>query len=308
MSLRGRTSRLIALAALLLPQALVGTTASADTPTRPQRIVSTNYCTDQILLRLVEPARIASLSYLSWSPGDTPPEFQPALTRIKPNHGLAEEVLTLEPDLVVGGSYSARFASQLLGKLGYKVVVFQTETSFAEWYDRVREIGAAVGEPERAEKLIADFKARLAALQADIPPGEKPVYASLQIQNWMPGKDTLYTEVVNAGGFRTAGEYVGYSGYQEIPLEQLIQIPVDLISSGSKYESPPTLTTQSLRHPLLRRMVANAHAAIHIPPRYITCTTPETLDMVALLVKARHDVDAAKARETKKSNEAAARK
>ena len=271
------------------------TTPAVAAETRPQRIVSTNYCTDQILLRLVEPERILSLTYISWDLGNTAPEVFPALDHIKMNHGLAEEVLTMRPDLVMGGTFSARFTNGLLGRLGYKVILFDAETSFEEWYENIRIMGHAVGEPERAEKMVAEFKTGLAALTSQIPPGEMPIYADLTINNWMPGNDTLYTQVVNAGGFRTAGQSLGFSGYQGIPLEKLIQIDIDLISSKSKYENPPSMATQNLRHPLLRRMVEKAYASINIPPRYVTCTTPETLKMVALLIQARKDVDTAKA-------------
>jgi len=264
---------------------------------KPQRIVSTNYCTDQILIRLVEPERIASLTFLSWERDATAPDYRRVLDRVKPNHGLAEEVLTLEPDLVVGDPYSARFASNLLRRLGHEVVLIPTENSFEEWYGNVLALGEAVGEPERARRIVADFKARLAALQARIPPGERPVYADLTVNNYMPGTGTLYTEVVNAGGFRTAGEYMGFSGYRMIPLEQLIRIPAELISASSQYENPPSMATQNLRHPVLRQMAAKARAAIHIPGRYIMCTTPETLDMVEMLVKAREDIDSARRRD-----------
>ena len=282
------------LAALLLGG--MADAAAADAPKRPQRIVSINYCTDQLLLRLVEPERIASLTFLSWAPGDTPQEYLPVLKRVKPNHGLAEEVLRMNPDLVVSGTFSPHFTNDLLRHLGRTIHVFEAEDSFEDWYQRVLDLGEAVGEPERAKKMVADFKEGLAALEAQIPPGEKPVFAKLEVNNMMPGKDTFYTQLVNAGGFRTAGEAMGYSGYQTIPLEKLIQIDVALISSDRKYERPPSIATQNLHHPLLRRMVEKAYASIEIPPRYTLCTTPETLKMIAQLVEARKDIDAAKAK------------
>jgi iron complex transport system substrate-binding protein len=272
-----------------------GAVAAADAP-KPQRIVSINYCTDQLLLRLVEPERIVSLTFLSWAPGDTPPEYVPVLKHLKPNHGLAEEVLRMNPDLVLSGTFSSHFTNDLLQRLGRSIHIFQPEGNFEEWYERVRRLGDAVGEPERAEKMVADFKQGLAALQAQIPPGEMPIYADLEVNSWMPGKDTFYTRLVNAGGFRTAGETMGYSGYQAIPLERLIKIDAALISTNRQYEHPPSIATQNLRHPLLRLMAKKAYAAIDVTPRYTLCTTPETLKMIGQLVEARKDIDAAKAR------------
>jgi iron complex transport system substrate-binding protein len=275
--------------------ALVSSQAAANAQTRPQRIVSTNLCTDQILLRLVEPERIVSLTWLAWEDEVTPPEYLPVLKHAKPNRGLAEEVLMLDPDLVVSGTFSARFSNQLMARLGKTVVLFDPENSFEEWYANIRRMGEAVGEPERAEAMIADFKARLAAIQAGIPPGEMPVYASLTINNVMPGKDTLYTEIVNAGGFRTAGEALGFSGYQAIPLEELIQIDAALVSTNTRPGDAPSLARDSLHHPLLRMMADRALARIEFPARYTVCPTPETLQMIRQLADVRRQVDRARA-------------
>jgi len=280
--------------AALLAWGMAVSGAAADVVKRPQRIVSTNYCTDQILLRLVEPERIVSLTYLSWKPGETTADLQPALRHAKKNHGLAEEVLMLDPDLVVGGAFSAGFSNSLLARLGRNVIVFEPEQDFEQWYANVRRMGEAVGEPERAEKMIAEFKSELAAARAEIPPGEMPIYANLTVNNWIPGKDTLYQQLVNAGGFRTLGETLGYSGYRGIPLEQLIRTKPDLVSNTSAYESPPSLATMNLQHPLVRRWASQAYASIKIPERYVNCTTPETLKMIRQLVQARKDIEAIK--------------
>lgn len=286
---------LFVLRTLIALMLLVATSSIAQAQ-KPRRIVSTNYCTDQMLLRLVEPERILSLTHISWEADATAPDYRFVLDRVKQNHGLAEEVLTLEPDLVVGGEFSARFSNALLQRLGYRVFLLAPENSFADWYDRVLKMGDAVGEPERARAMVDDFRARLAVLQAQIPPGARPVYAALTVNNTMPGKGTLFNELVNAGGFRTVGDYLGYSGYRTVPLEQLIHIPVDLISARSGYENPPSMATQTLHHPLLREMKRKAFAGIDIPARFVVCTTPETLDLVETLVRARRDIDAAKAK------------
>ena len=60
-------------------------------------------------------------------------------------------------------------------------------------------------------------------LQAQLPPGEKPVFADIGVNNFMSGRDTLFAHVVNAGGWRTLGETLGYTGFTNIPLEQLLR-------------------------------------------------------------------------------------
>ena len=63
--------------------------------------------------------------------------------------------------------------------------------------------------------MIAEFDARLAALQTQLPPGEKPVFADIGVNNFMSGRDTLFAHVVNAGGWRTLGEIAAWPEYDD---------------------------------------------------------------------------------------------
>jgi iron complex transport system substrate-binding protein len=262
------------------------TTAAADAQTRPQRIVSMNLCTDELLMRIVDPSRIASITYLSRQPLNAPLGLDDTIAKIKVNHGLAEEVLMSKPDLIVTGSFSTMAATSLLRGLGQKIVTFDPEADFDDMRANIRRMGEAVGEPERAEQVIAEFDARLADLQAQLPPGDKPVFADIGVNNFMSGRDTLFAHVVNAGGWRTLGETLGYSGYTNIPLEQLLRTKPDLVSTATPWSNPPSMSTQNLRHPALRDLVAHT-PHITIPERYTTCGAPSVLGAVELLVEAR---------------------
>jgi iron complex transport system substrate-binding protein len=276
---------MIAALLALLPVA-PGNTAAADAPKRPQRIVSMNLCTDELLMRIVDPSRIASISYLSLQPLNAPLGLGEIASKLKVNHGLAEEVLMSKPDLIVAGSFSTMAATALLRKLGQNVVTFDPEADFDDMRANIRKMGEAVGEPQRAEQVIADFDTRLAELQAELPPGEKPVFADIGVNNFMAGRDTLFAHVVNAGGWQTLGESLGYSGFTNIPLEQLLQTQPALVSTATPWSNPPSMATQNLRHPALRALVART-PQIAIPERYTTCGAPSALGAVELLVEAR---------------------
>jgi iron complex transport system substrate-binding protein len=214
---------------------------------------------------------------------------------VKPNHGLAEEVLALKPDLVVSGIYAARTTNALLAHVGQDVVVFEPENNFEDMRANIRRMGVAVGEEQRAAHLIAAFDKELAALKAQVPPGAAPIYADIGVNYWMAGQGTLYGAIVNAGGFRTLGDAMGFSGHRSVPLETLVRIKPALISTDTQYDHPPSLSTQALHHPLLRRMAAET-PRLSIPPRYTVCATPDSLAAVSMLVAARKAIDARKAR------------
>src|SRR3954464_3322174 len=76
---------------------LTGETAAAAAP--PQRIVSMNLCTDQMALLLAGPQRIVSISFLGADAAESP--LAGMARGIAVNHGLAEEVIAVKPDIVL---------------------------------------------------------------------------------------------------------------------------------------------------------------------------------------------------------------
>ncbi|RYG34776.1 MAG: hypothetical protein EON93_07545, partial [Burkholderiales bacterium] len=158
-------------------------TNAADAQTRPQRIVSMNLCTDELLMRIVDPSRIASVTYLSQQPINAPLGLGGIASKLKVNHGLAEEVLMQEPDLILAGRFTATTAVSLLRRLGYTIITFEPELTLDDMRANVRKLGAAVGENARAEQVIKDFDTRLSELQAQIPAGEKPIFADIGVND-----------------------------------------------------------------------------------------------------------------------------
>ena len=155
--------RFLALLLLLLPA------TAAAAAERPERIVSMNLCTDQLLMLLVDRARIASVSYLSAEPRSS---VLAAQTRgLHLNHGLAEEILPLRPDLVIAGTFTTRPTVFLLRKLGYPVVDMPVANGLDDIRANIRRLAAAVGETARGDGMIADFDARLADTVP--PPGRR---------------------------------------------------------------------------------------------------------------------------------------
>jgi iron complex transport system substrate-binding protein len=253
---------------------------------RPQRIVSMNLCTDELLMRIVDPSRIAGITYLSQQAVNAPLGLGAISAKLAVNHGLAEEVIKLQPDLVLAGSFTTTTSTSLLRHLGYNVVTFDPENTLDDMRANIRKLGALVGEPERAEQVVADFSTRLTALQAQIPPGEKPVFADIGVNNYVSGDATLYAEIVNAGGYRTLGQAVGYAGYRNISLEQVLTVRPALISTATPWTSPPSMSTMALAHPALRTLLSRT-PTITIPERYTTCGAPSVLGAVEMLVEAR---------------------
>jgi iron complex transport system substrate-binding protein len=274
-SIAGALALVLALCAAVLP-------AHAQ----PRRIVSMNLCTDELLLRIVDPARIAAITHLSQQPVNAPLGLDAIASKLAINHGLAEEVIALKPDLILAGSFTTSTATALLRRLGYTVLIFEPENSFDDMRANIRKLAAATGDTAKAEQIIADFDARLAALQARIPDDKRPIFADIGVNNYITGDNTLYAQVVNAAGYRTLGQALGFSGYRSVPLEQLLTIRPALMSTATPWTSPPSLSTMALGHPALRAMTART-PHVEIPERYTTCGAPSLLGAIEILVEAR---------------------
>jgi iron complex transport system substrate-binding protein len=255
-------------------------------PPRPQRIVSMNLCTDELLMRIVEPSRIAAITHLSQQPINAPLGLDAIASKLSINHGLAEEVIALKPDLILAGSFTTTTATALLRKLGYTVITFEPENSFDDMRANIRKLGAATGDEASAERVIAEFDARLATLQARIPDDTRPIFADIGVNNFITGDGTLYAHVINAAGYQTLGQALGFTGYRNVPLEQILTVRPALMSTATPWTRPPSMSTMALGHPALRAMTART-LQVEIPERYTTCGAPSVLGAVEILVNAR---------------------
>ncbi len=97
-------------AAFALSLFCVAAPAVAD-EAKPARIVSINMCTDELLLRLADRDRIASVTRLSQDRRNA--NMADAAAMYPANHGLAEEVISYHPALVLAGVYTSRTTVQI---------------------------------------------------------------------------------------------------------------------------------------------------------------------------------------------------
>ena len=134
--------RLSALAVISVIEILLISMVSAGP--KPTHIVSINLCTDQLLLQLVGHKRIASVTYLAADPYISY-SANLAVGLVK-NHGLAEEVVALNPDLILTGAFTSRPTTSLLKKLGYRVIEFKMAGSFETLRQNIIKAGEVLDE------------------------------------------------------------------------------------------------------------------------------------------------------------------
>lgn len=261
---------------------VAGTPEAAAAPPKPQRIVSLNLCTDQLVMLLAGEERIAALSHLARDPQISVQADRAATLPV--TYGQAEEVFLLKPDLVVSGAFHLNATVDILRRLGIPVEEFAGARSFADIRVSIRRMGRLLGEAERAENLVAAFDLRLAELGGEA--GRTSRLAALYYANsYTSGVDTLAAEVVAHAGFENLGSRLGLSGTAELPLETLVMGKPDLVVTGLSYDAP-ALAQEVFAHPALDYLESRSGRAV-IPEKLWICGTPFTADAVAKLVEAR---------------------
>src|SRR5690606_34102306 len=129
--------------------------ASAEGPGEqsPARVVSMNVCTDQMAMLLAAPGQLVSISHIAADPGSSALAAEAGRYRL--NHGLAEEIFLMRPDLVLAGTFSTTATASMLQRLGVRVERFSPDTSFDAVRQNIRRMGTLLDQDARAEEMVA---------------------------------------------------------------------------------------------------------------------------------------------------------
>lgn len=285
--LRNRFS--VCVAAAVLGCSLAPAAAHAQaTAVRPDRIVSLDLCTDQLLIELVGRERIAAVTHLA---ADASVSAIPAKAKGLPvTRGVAEDVLRYDPDLILAGPFGVSATVDLLRRLKRNIVIVQQAADLDGVRAAVRAVAAAVGEGAKGEAMIAAFDRRLAGLT---PPADatRPTAIIYQVGGTVSGPGSLAEATLIAAGFRNkAAEYRLTRGGQ-VPLELLVAAPPDLLVLSSAAAEYRTAVADNLRHPVLQRLREH-HASVELPWQLWLCGTPSVVTAIEGLAAARRKIEA----------------
>ena len=277
MSVFPAASRIVALGMVLCGTILAGASA-ADTP---KRVVSMNLCTDQLAMSLADEGQLISVSRIAFDPLASPMVDEAA--RYAMNHGQAEEIFAMQPDLVVAGVFSDPYTVGLLRRLGVEVVQFPLEYSFEGIRANILKMGEVLGRQSAAERLVMQFDTDLEVLQDEV--GQRPTALIHYANNYTAGDKSLANEILRAAGFANATTEAGLNVAGSVPLERLVLLMPDVVISGQTYPGA-SRAEEVLHHPALRQL-RRTQAGASLTDAEWVCGTPFVLRAVARLVDLR---------------------
>jgi iron complex transport system substrate-binding protein len=248
-----------------------------------QRIVSTNLCTDQLLMMLAEPERITSISYLALEPDSSYMHKEAAGYKI--NHAEVEELLALKPDLIVAGSFTQENMIRLMRKLGYQVEVFNPTSSIEGIRINIRRMAKLLGREMRGEEVINQMDQRIKkATERSF--GEPQPALFYQPRGYTSGSNTVQNEALEMTGWRNVSAEHGIVGYGNIDLETVVLAKPRQFFTSAYTPGTNSLAQRQLNHPALNR-ISNGRPMINIDYRYWICGGPMIAEAIEILAEIR---------------------
>ncbi|MGL5446434.1 MAG: ABC transporter substrate-binding protein [Rhabdaerophilum sp.] len=247
----------------------------------PQRIVSLNLCTDQLLIDLAEPRHIVGLSPYA---RDTTRAFEAARATTLPTlSGTAEEVMVIAPDLVVSSRYMKRETRQFIAARGLKLVEFDDPRTLAEARAQIAEMGRLLGAEERASQRLAAFDSALADLR---DAARKSILRILPLarRGWVAGSETLIADLLREGGLMNVAGELGFKAGGFASLEAVIALKPDALLLTRSEIRAEDQGQALLLHPAIQTLFP-AEKRITISERLTVCGGPMLTEAMRQLTR-----------------------
>ncbi len=268
--------------AALLCLTLAGCAAG---PPRGGGIVSTNPCADAMLVELVPPQRIAAISHYSQNPAATSIPLAVA-RRFRVNHGTAEEIVAMRPELVIASSFTSPATRGAYARAGLKALYLDSPTTIEASKAQVTQLAEALGAGEQGRAMNARIDRAMAASR----------WSGLQIPaliwiggNLVSGGGNLLDEMMTHAGFLDHAAHYGlqFTGY--LPIEHVIVDPPRLMLIPDE----PGRAASSRAAQLRRRALAHLGGKVEqarFPRELVNCGGPVIARALARLAEVRRSV------------------
>ena len=222
-------------------------------------VASLNLCTDEYLLLLAKPQEIASVSFLSRDPQESP--LWKLARRHHSNRGSLEDVLAQKPKTVLTMGGGGRATSLIAHRMGIRTIDLRPASAVDDVASNFKAVATALGDPTRATPWLK----RLATLRATAPMKARDAI-------WLGGGgQTIGVPSVGADWMRLAGLAQRPLKGDRISLETLLVRPPSVLVQSTYRHGEFSRGAQWLNHPIVR----NARAKrLQADGRAWTCMGP----------------------------------
>lgn len=249
----------------------------------PARIVSLTLATDEMLMDLVDPARLQGVTYLAADPAIC----NVAERAAKVPHRLelnVETILSIQPDLVLVADWSDAGPVAQLRAAGVPVYLMKSGVTVASIEQKIERLGLLTGEEARGRAMIERMEARLDAVArkvSAIPPAKRLTVIDYATWGSAQGRGSSWDEMLGRAGLVDGVSALAADEWGQVPLsrEKLLELDPDvLVLPGWVYNNPSGASafyTRVTRDPSLRGLRAVKSGRVYQMPERLKSTTSQ---------------------------------
>lgn len=242
-----------------------------DAPT----FVSLNPCLDAILVEVAEEEQVLALSHYSRDPAASSMDVALA-QQFGVTGGTAEEVIALQPDIVLASNFIAPATKNALERAGLRVATFGSVSASEASYDQIMQLSTLIAQEELGDALVGNIHRG----------AQRPEGAAGSALLWQPGQivagdASLVAEHLAWAGFTNHAAAKGLGQADYVSLETLLADPPDLLLIAG--DAP------GQEHPALDAL-AETHIA-RFDPKLFYCAGPSILRARERLLEIRAEME-----------------
>ena len=254
---------------------------------RPERIVSLAPSNTEIVCALGACDRLTGVTDFDDYPAQVKSVAKVVIQAVPD----LEKIVAARPELVIaaGNQQTPQAVIDRLAKLGYPVLVLYPRNLDGVEAD-IQLVGRALDATPTAERITADMRQRIAAVQARVAGASRPrVFYEVSVYQGViygPGKDSFLASLIQlAGGDPIVGDATGV-----VQLENLVSADPQVILLGDAAYPPPVTAAAVEARPRWKQMTAVAQHQVR-PMKddlLVTRPGPRIVDGLEALARAIH--------------------
>ena len=205
---------------------------SVNMQSKPRRILTMSMSTDEIMLGLVEPERMAAVNAMLDDPASSNVVELGKQVANKIRYPSVEEIAALQPDLVIIPDWGDLSRVAALRDLGIPVVVCKGPRSLQEIKETITLLAQAAGEPERGAILLSKMDKKLADIGEKvekIPAEQRRSVVLISLMKGYGGAGCCFDEACQLAGVINGRAAAGIKNGEEMSKEKLVEINPDIL-------------------------------------------------------------------------------
>lgn len=255
----------------------------------PGRIVSVTLGSDEILSALVDKQRVVGVTHLvDDARMSNIPYWYPAnIQRIR---GEVEEILALQPDLVIVTRYTRAETVRLLFGSGVPVVRLSGGHTFSDIEENITIISQITGTESRAQVLLADLRKITEQIKSRVNAQPLPRVLFYHLDGYTAGEGSTVDEMIRIAGGHNVVHEAGIKGSHKISEEMAIGMEPDIILVSGLAQSTQSKPSDFLiQHPNWQHVPAiQNHRVYDLQGRWLVSVSQHSWDGIKEIATLLH--------------------